>query len=253
MALTVSRWSGPLLALLGLVVIAVIAGQAPGARSTTAWWILTSALTVERVVPLLGLGAAVALLSRGRSFFALALFVLGTVIGFKVRLWFLSAMAPVPGAVNHLYLTGPLSSIAAGLLLIVPAWARSLLFAPVALLVGAMLAVAIELTDPTLDDLLIPCTGVAVGLWIVSAITLTARAFYRDWFPIAAKILGSWLLAAGLLYGSASLIPRPALLPPPTLPSKPAEEVPFHGFDHGPPGLDELNPGRPPGPSGPQI
>jgi hypothetical protein len=50
------------------------------------------------------------------------------------------------------------------------------------------------------------------------------RAFRRGWFSIFGRILGSWLLAIGLLYGGASLVPPkrqpppPAVQPPPDLP-----------------------------------
>ena len=174
MTSVLQRWSGPLLALPGLLGIGLIAWQAPGERSTTAWWILTSALSVERIVPLLGLGVAVSLLGRRQSWAALGMFVVGIAVGFEIRPWFMDAMAGVPRAADHLFLTGPLSNVAAGLLLIAPRRARARLFAPVMLFTGAMLAIAIELTDPTIDDLAIPCAGVIVAVWIISAVGLSA-------------------------------------------------------------------------------
>ena len=250
MASMLQRWSGPLLALPGLLGIALIALQAPGERSTTAWWLLTSGLFVERVVPLIGLGVTLSLLARWQSWAAIGMFLLGTVIGFEIRPWFMSVLTGVPRAADHLFLTGPLSNVAAGLLLIAPQRARAWLFAPITLSLGAMLAVAIGLTNPTIDDLLIPCLGMAVGIWIVWVIALTVSAFRHPWFPIAARIVGSWLLAAGLLYGSASFVPRPA--PPPQPLPEPPQQAPLKGFGNGSPGI-ELNPGTTPKPVGPHV
>ena len=235
------RWSGPLLASPGLLGIALIAWQAPSERSVVAGWILTSALSVERIVPLLGLGIAVSLLGRRRGWAIPVLFLLGTAIGFRLRPWFMTALNGVPQAADHFFLTGPLSNIAAGLLLIAPQWARTWLFAPVSIFLGAMLAIAIGLTDPTVNGLLVPCAGMAIGVWIVSAMALAASAVHHPWFSIAARIAGSWLLAAGLLYGSASLIPRPAAPPPPVAPQNSPQEAPLNGRGNGPPSI-ELNP-----------
>lgn len=228
------RWAGPVLALPGLLAIAALAAQDPGARGMIAGWVLTSAFSLERVVPLLGLGVALALLDRRRSWSALAIFVAGAVIGFKLRPWFTAALDGVPQAAAHLLLSGPISNVAAGLLLIAPQWARNWLFAPVAALAGAMLAVATGLTDPTVNGLVVPCAGVAIGMWIVAVAALMAGAIDHPWFVTAARIAGSWLLAAGLLYGSAVLIPRHINLDQPVLP----QEAPSDGFGKKPPGLE---------------
>ncbi|MGE0005444.1 MAG: hypothetical protein AB7S92_07620 [Parvibaculaceae bacterium] len=252
MAFAPHRWSGPLLALPGLLGIALIAWQAPGERSMIAAWILASALSLERVVPLLGLGMAVSLLGRRQCWSAPAVLLVGTAIGFRLRPWFMNAMDGVPQAADHLFLTGPLSDVAAGLLLIAPRWARAWLFVPVTMVVGAMLAVAIGLTDPTVNEILVPCVGAATGAWIVSAIALTASAFHRPWFSIAARIAGSWLLAAGLLYGSAALVPRPAAPAQPVLPRSSPRKPPFDGLGNGSPGLD-LSPRWPAKPADPHV
>jgi hydrogenase/urease accessory protein HupE len=232
MAPLIRRWVGPILAVPGLLAITVLAMQDPGARGMVAGWVLTSALSVERVAPLLGLGVALALLDRRRSWSALAIFVAGAVIGFKIRPWFMATLDSVPQAAAHLFLTGPISNVTAGLLLLAPRWARNWLFAPVALVMGALLAVATGLTDPTVNGLAVPCAGVAIGVWIVAVAALAAGAIDHPWFVIAARIAGSWLLAAGLLYGSTALIPRRAN------PDQPVLNVPPDGLGKQPPGLD---------------
>jgi hypothetical protein len=216
----------------GLLAIMALAMQDPGARGMVAGWALTNALSVERVAPLLGLGVALALLDRWRSWSAVAICVAGAVIGFNIRPWFMAALDGVPQAAAHLFLTGPISNVAAGLLLIAPQRARNWLFAPVALLAGAMLAVATGLTDPTVNGLVVSCAGVAIGVWIVVVAALVAGAIEHPWFLIAARIAGSWLLAAGLLYGSAALIPQRAN------PDQPVLNVPSESLGKQPPGLD---------------
>src|SRR4029078_8077933 len=124
------RWSGLLLALPGLLGMGIIAWQAPGERNMIAGWVLTSAFSIERIVPLLGLGIALSLLGRQQRWAATVMFLVGTAVGFEIRPWFMTALDGVPQAANHLFLTGPLSNLAAGLLLIVPPRVRALVVAP---------------------------------------------------------------------------------------------------------------------------
>ena len=117
----------------------------------------------------------------------------------------------VPQAATHLFLTGPISYLAAGAALACGDRLRPY-FAPIAAaILGAMLALAIKLTDPSLHEPAYTWTPMLIACWIVAAVALTLRAFRRGWFSIFGRILGSWLVAIGLLYGGASLVPkRPA-------------------------------------------
>ncbi|WP_210164809.1 hypothetical protein [Hyphomicrobium sp. 802] len=162
-------------------------------------------------MPLIGFGAAIALLSRTQLAINIGLFLAGALLGFRCHSLFTTAMAFVPNAADHLFLAGPISLIAAGLLLIVPSFIRHW-FAPVAaLIVGAMLAQMISLTDPTIDNWNVSLAGVGLGLWVIVTTSLCVRSFYQDWFPIGARIVGSWFLAIGLLYGGAAFAVRPML------------------------------------------
>ncbi len=231
------KWSGPALAALGLLGATAIALFPAAGRSTLTWWILSSALVPERVLPLLGLGVALALVGRRYSLGALALFGSGVAVGFLSRDWLLAALETIPRATSHHFLTGPISSVTVGIALVLPgARLRSWFLPTAAFVAGSMLAVAIEVTDPNLHDVAIPLAGVVIGFWIIAAISLTAQAFRRAWFPIPARILGSWLIAIGLLYGGASLMPkqRPAF-PPPAEPTP--NIIPFSGPDRLPPDL----------------
>jgi hypothetical protein len=92
--------------------------------------------------------------------------------------------------------------------------------APVsAAIFGAMLGLSIRLTDPSLHVPAYTWTPVLIAFWIIVAVTLTLRAMRRTWFDIFGRILGSWLIAIGVLYGGASLVPKrklPEVAVPPT-------------------------------------
>jgi hypothetical protein len=243
------KWSGPALAALGLLGAAAIALAPAAGRSTLTWWILSSALAPERVLPLVGLGVALALVDRRYSLGALVLFGGGVAVGFFCRDWLLSALAAIPRATSHHFLTGPISSLTVGVTLVLRGARLRSWFLPIAAVVaGSMLAVAIEVTDPSLHDVAIPMAGVIVGLWIIAAVSLTVRAFLRAWFPIPARILGSWLIAIGLLYGGASLIPKQqSAFPPPDEPTP--NIIPSPGPDRLPPEFqlqERPGPGIPP-------
>ncbi|UVK51772.1 hypothetical protein DBIPINDM_005080 [Mesorhizobium sp. AR02] len=209
-----------MLAIVGAAAICALALETRSERTVTSWWILNSGLSPERIIPLAGLGVAIAL-ARGRHVVvALVTFFLGVALGMLFRDRYLALMAGVPGATTHLFLTGPLSALAAGLLLIVPARLRPWVLPFAAVLIGAMLGVATTLTDPTLNDPAISLIAMLIALWILAVIGLSGQAFWRAWFAIAARILGSWLIAIGLLLGGAVIAARhPALAPlPPQAP-----------------------------------
>lgn len=181
----------------------------------TSWWILNSGLSLERVVPLAGLGVAIALVRGRHVVVAPMTFLLGVALGMLFQDQYLALMAGVPGATTHLFLTGPFSAVAAGLLLIIPARARLWVLPSAAMLIGVMLGVATMLTDPTLPDPAIPLIAALIALWIMAVIGLSGHAFWLGWFPVAARILGSWLIAIGLLLGGTAIATKPPVPPPP--------------------------------------
>jgi hypothetical protein len=205
------QWSGPALVALGLVAITVITLRAR--ESPFAGWILTAVLAPERVLPLIGLGAACARVGTRIFGAALQLFVFGIAVGLGGQDWLLWVLYNVPGGPTHLFLTGPISCLAIGLVLVPGARLLPWLLPVGAFVAGAMLSLAIFLTDPSLHDPAFTWTPLLAAFWIVTAVGLTLRAFWRGWFAIFGRILGSWLVAIGLLYGGASLLP--VLKPPP--------------------------------------
>jgi hypothetical protein len=232
------KWSGPVLAALGLLAIAAMALLAR--ENPLARWILTETLAPARVLPLIGLGAACALAGTQACAAALLLFGLGIIGGFVAQDWLLWILYDVPQAPTHLFQTGPISYLAVGAALVPGARLRRWLLPIAAFVAGAMLALVIMLTDPSLREPVYTWLPALVAFWLVAAVALTLRAFRRAWFPIFGRILGSWLLAIGLLYGAASLLPRRELPPPPAMPL-PDPPKPAPGADRPiPDGADRL-------------
>ena len=198
------------LGLLGVVAIALLAKENPFAR-----WILSAVFAPERLLAQFGLGVACGLVSARVFGAALLLFGLGIVAGSVGQDWLLWVLYNVPEGPTHLFLTGPIAFLAIGLALVPGARLLPWLLPLAAIAAGAMLSLAIMLTDPSLHDPAFTWTPVLAAFWIVAAVSLTLHAFRQGWFPIFGRILGSWLVAIGLLYGGASLMPRIRPPPPP--------------------------------------
>jgi len=199
------------LGLLAVAAIALLARESPFAR-----WILSDVVSPERLLAQIGLGAACGLVSARISGAALLLFGLGIIAGSVGQDWLLWVLYNVPEGPTHLFLTGPIAYLAIGLALVPGERLLPWLLPTAAVVAGAMLSLAIMLTDPSLHDPAFTWTPVLAAFWIVAAVSLTLQALRRGWFPILGRILGSWLVAIGLLYGGASLLPILRPPPPPT-------------------------------------
>ena len=221
-ARTALKWSGPVLAGLGVGAIfmaVMIASESPLAR-----WILAETLAPARVLPLIGFGAGLALLGARALIAALLLLGFGIAAGLFAEDRLLAILDLVPHAATHLFLTGPIAYLATGATLVASARWREWLAPIMAAIFGAIVALTVKLTDPSLHEAAFTWTPVLIAFWIVGAIALTLRAFWRSWFPVFGRILGSWLLAIGLLYGTASVVPITA--PPPAVDQPMEDAVP---------------------------
>jgi hypothetical protein len=192
-------------------------------------------LSYERALPLLGLGCALALMRPAQAALGAALVALGLWLGFAARDWLIAAIVSGPATTSRLALPGPIACLAAGLVLAVPDRLRAWLLPLAALVIGAMLAIAIKLVDPSFHDPNFLRGAIAASVWLVAAIALTGRLCDRPWFRIALRIVGSWLIAIGLMLGAAILLPRPNIGNIPQPPPQTFE----------PPGLPDM--ARPPG------
>jgi hypothetical protein len=206
-----ARWCGPAVAAIGIAFIVPIAVTAN--ESPFAGWFLLHALSPERVLPLVGLGVGCALVSINAFGFALAFFAAGTAIGFATQDWINWVIYNVVHGATYLFLTGPLSCLAIGFALISGIRLLPWLLPAGAFIEGVMLAIAIFLANPSAGDPMFTWAPLLTAFWVVATVALTLRAFRREWFAIFGRILGSWTLAIGLLYGAALLMP--ILKPPP--------------------------------------
>ena len=239
------KWSGPVVAVLGAAVIGAIVLWPAAGESPLAWWILHSALAPERVLPLIGLGIAFGLVGGRACVAGALLFGVGIAAGFIFHKPILDPFWAIAYAAENNFLTGPIASVVTGLLLVSGRRWRPWLLAPAAGIVGVAFALAIVVTDPSLNDPTNARTGVLIGLWIVGAVSLSLRAFRRGWFDIAGPIAGSWLIAIGLLYGGVALLPRPTIPAPSVPPPRPGIGPPSEPGFPGSPDIDSGGATRP--------
>ncbi len=233
------KWSGPLLAAIGLLAIAATALVPALSESLLGRWTLTQTLTPTRLLPFVGLGIACGLIGARPLAATLSLFALGLGLGLLAEDRLLALLDAVPRAATHLFLTGPISYLAAGAALLVAARWRAFVAPLAALIVGAMAALLIRLTDPTLQQTAFTLVPVMIAVWIVAVLAFTLRSFPRGWFAVFGRIFGSWLVAIGLLSGGTSL------LPPRDLPASPPAAAPFPDSTQTSPGPVPAEPGLP--------
>ncbi len=123
----------------------------------------------------------------------------------------LDHLSTLPGPAD---LLTPIASIAIGLALLEPRGLR-IIVVPLAVFLAATAAgIFLRLTDPSLHDPAFSIAGTVTVVWLVLALGLSVRAFRQSWFDLAGRILGSWLLAIGLLHGGA-VIAQAASAPAP--------------------------------------
>jgi len=189
-----------------------------------------------RVLPLIGLGAAFALAGGRILAAAIVLFAAGIVLGIAAEDQLLRILDLVPQAATHLFLVDPIAYLAAGAALVCGDRLRPYIAPVGAVIFGAALALAVKLNDPSLHEPAYTWLPVLIACWIVAAVAMTLRLFPRRWFSIFGRILGSWLLAIGLLYGGASLMPQGRAPPPMPTPAPPQDAAP-PSFDREIPGL----------------
>jgi hypothetical protein len=219
------RWSGPVIAAFGLLLIVLT--TLTQEQSLFGQWFLWQAIAPEQILPIVGLGFAFGLVSLRIFFTALALLIIGILGAFLAYDGVIFLLYIVWNPPSDYDLTGPISCLAAGLPLLSHERLRAWLLPVAAFVVGAMLAIAIFLNDPSEGDPLFICAPLVVAFWTIVSVSLTVRAFRHNWLVIFGRILGSWTVAIGVLYGGASA----ALVLTPILSSKIISREPARGAE----------------------
>ncbi len=201
-------------------------------------------LAYHHVLPLLGLGCALALMAPRLAALAAILFVLGLGLGVFARELMVSYDSAFLTALTRLLLlTSSLSCLVTGLCLAIPPRVRNWLVPPAAVVLGATLATATQMNSPEPHAPGFAAGAAGAAFWLVATVFLMVRGLRRPWLPTAARILGSWLIAIGLLVGGTTLAPRRAPdagLVQPSLIEEPPAHPPGIGRD-----IPEIRPQRP--------
>src|SRR5262249_39255769 len=205
------RWLGPAALIAALAGIGAMHVHAVADRSMLERGALAVLVSYPRALPLLGLGCALALVRGWEAALAAMLAVLGLWLGLEYRDVLINVMVSGAATRVRLGLPGPVSSLAVGIALAAPHRLRSWLLPPAAIVLGAMLAIGIKLVDPSFHDPDFLRGALVASAWLVAAVGLTLHLVSGRWLPIAVRILGSWLMAIGLMLGVSILVPRPAI------------------------------------------
>ena len=201
--------AGPVIAAAGSLVVAVILLGPAAQRGPIGWWLVSEALSFRHVLPLVGLGAAIALLPWRAGLIGCGAFAIGIVFGGQFIDALIAAAVQIPGATEYRTLTrlvSPVAFLAAGIALVSPARVRPYSAPLGALVAGVAFASFVRLTWPMFNDPGIITAGIVLGLWVMSTSALCVSAFRQPWFAIAGPIVGSWLICIALLDGGAVLL-----------------------------------------------
>ena len=214
------RWLGPVAVVLALAGVAAMQVHPVADRSMLERGALAVLLSYPVALPLLGLGSALGLARGWEAAVAAVLAVIGLWLGFEYRDLLINAVISGVATRVRLGLPGPVSCFAVGIVLAAPPGLRSWLLAPAAIVVGAMLAVDVKLVDPSFHDPDFLRGALVASGWLVGAVGLTVHLVRARWLGIAVRILGSWLIAIGLMLAVSILVPRPSIGAPPSQPSQ---------------------------------
>jgi hypothetical protein len=190
-------WVAPLALTAGLIALIWAFATPEMQRSFFQWGIFQLTITYDQAIPLFALGAALSRQPRLRGLIILSIFFAAFCLGLFGR----SAFLPM---------IGPFSLIIAGVSLIIPRradlWAIPLATAILAFAV----AMTISFDAPPADDWLAYVSGASLsGVWLLTLAFFIWHALPRAWLMVATPIIGSWLIAIGLMLLGAALISRP--------------------------------------------
>ena len=178
----------------------------------------------ERAFALLGLGLALARQSPVGRWLSFLIAAGGMAVGIVAE-YQVANSEFVAGHLFLLNLPGPLVCVLAGLALALPlrlqSWALPVLSGTVGILSG----LAVGLAAPAGEFAAFTGGAALAGLWIAALPVLLFPTIRAGWARILTRIVGSWLIAIGLMLGGLRIItaqPKLAPLPPPSTAAEPA-------------------------------
>jgi len=229
-----ARWGGPALAAIGAAVYLWYALRPLPALGIVGFAVVTGVHAFDLSLPLVGAGLILARLDVKPAMVSYALFVVALTSSVMAGGPFAQWLTTTPGAVERFVLVGPAGSVLVGVALLLPDAFRRWLAPLATILTGAAFGIAIRLFDPTVGDRRYALTLALVALWLVTVPFLIGHRHRRQWFAIATRIVGSWLIAIGILLAALLVLPRnnPGEPPSPALhlpQAKPALAALFDG------------------------
>ena len=162
-------------------------------RNYFQWGVFQVSFAYDQAIPLIAFGGALARVSLVPAFFATLLFGASFAAG-------LFAHSPL------LSYIGPLSLIVAGAMLIAPGRLRAWITPPLAVMLGMTIAMTISFDAPRdINWLSYVAGGTQIGAWFIAMASLLWQLVPLPYVRIATPIMGSWLIAIGLLLEGATI------------------------------------------------
>jgi len=206
MGMTVTKWLGPAALSIAAPLLLAVPWEPAAGRGRVGSGAAYTIVSYDQVLPLLGLGIALANMNRWRKVVAAVLFIGGIPVGILSEARLVSAMTAAPGLHPLFVFIGPLCCVIIGLALGSPAGLRAWTVPVAAALSGAALGFLIALHDPAPGDGRFSGGAAAAGLWLVAAPAVLLRPVDRSWLTIGSRVFASWLIAIGLLLGGSSYV-----------------------------------------------
>jgi len=205
-ATTAARWLAPACLVIAGAALALVMLRPVGARGLVEGGVAYAIVTYDLVLPLVGLGVALATMTRWQAIlFAVAL-VASIPLGILVEHRFLASEGLPPSLARLFIYLGPLCCVVAGLTLATAGRLGLCLMPASTALSGAALGLLAALHDPTIGNPRFACGAAAVGLWLIATPAAILRWFDTAWLKIGGRILASWLVAIGLLLGGSKFV-----------------------------------------------
>jgi hypothetical protein len=200
------KWIGPAFVVAGSLTLAAVLLRLHSDRGSLDVGLLYAVSRYDQTLPLLGLGLALAQTTTGLCLLNLLIFAAAIPAGGLFAAWLAAATTNPLLPLGYVLALGPSGSVVTGLVLVAPAALRRWMLPFAALLCGAGLGLVVDIAGATPQELRFAAGAILAGCWILSVPILLWRGFARNWFPIAARIFGSWLIAVGAMLGALVLI-----------------------------------------------